>query len=54
MHLSVIIPAYNGGQRIGKTLVVIHAYLRQPYPAEIVAVDDGPDRGSGETGGRAA
>jgi dolichyl-phosphate beta-glucosyltransferase len=42
MHLSVIIPAYNEEQRIGETLHVIHAYLqRQPYPAEIIVVDDG-------------
>jgi hypothetical protein len=53
MHLSVIIPASNGEQCIGKTLPVIHAYLRQAYPAEIVVADDGPHRSSGETGGAA-
>jgi dolichyl-phosphate beta-glucosyltransferase len=42
MYLSVVIPAYNEEQRLGKTLQVIHAYLRrQPYPAEIIVVDDG-------------
>jgi hypothetical protein len=43
-----------GEQRIEKTLLVIHAYLQQPYPAEIVVVAGGPGRGSGETGGCAA
>jgi hypothetical protein len=45
---------YLGEQRIGKTLLVIHAYLQQPNPAEIVVVAGGPHCGSGETGGRAA
>jgi dolichyl-phosphate beta-glucosyltransferase len=42
VYLSVIIPAYNEAQRIGKTLQTILAYLRQqPYPAEVIVVDDG-------------
>jgi hypothetical protein len=45
---------YLGEQRIDKTLLVIHAYLQQPYPAEIGVAAGSPDRGSGETGGRAA
>jgi dolichyl-phosphate beta-glucosyltransferase len=47
MYLSVIIPAYNEEQRIGETLRVVHAYLqRQPYPAEIIVVDDGSQDGT--------
>ena len=41
MYLSVVIPAYNEEQRLGQTLRVIQGYLqRQPYPAEIIVVDD--------------
>jgi dolichyl-phosphate beta-glucosyltransferase len=44
MYLSVVIPAYNEAQRIGETLGVIRAYLQQqPYPAEIIVVDDGSE-----------
>ncbi len=42
MYLSVVIPAYNEEQRIGRSLQTILAYLRQqPYAAEVVVVDDG-------------
>lgn len=42
VYLSVIIPAYNEEQRIGKSLQTILAYLRlQPYAAEVIVVDDG-------------
>jgi dolichyl-phosphate beta-glucosyltransferase len=47
MYLSVIIPAYNEEQRIGKTLRMIHSYLQeQSYPAEIIVVDDGSQDGT--------
>ncbi len=42
MRLSLIIPAYNEAERIGKTLESASAYFaRQPYDAEIIVVDDG-------------
>ncbi len=42
MHLSVIIPAYNEGKSIVKTLEEINAYLsRQKYDYEILVVNDG-------------
>ena len=40
--LSVIIPAYNEATRLGNSLPVIVAYLRQHSPdSEIIVVDDG-------------
>lgn len=42
MRLSVIIPAYNEAQRIGETLRLAVSWLsQQPYPSEIIVVDDG-------------
>ncbi|HYC82972.1 MAG TPA: glycosyltransferase, partial [Candidatus Paceibacterota bacterium] len=42
MHLSVIIPAYNESERIGKTLESVNDYLsRQPYDYEVIVVNDG-------------
>ena len=42
MFLSVIIPAYNESQRIGRTLRAVHAYLKEErYEYEIIVVDDG-------------
>lgn len=42
MKLSVIIPAYNEGERIGKTLNKVGGYLeKQDYEAEIIVVNDG-------------
>ncbi len=42
MFLSVIIPAYNEAERIGKTLESVHGYLsRQNYEYEIIVVNDG-------------
>jgi dolichyl-phosphate beta-glucosyltransferase len=40
--LSVVIPAYNEGQRIRDNLLKITAYLDTlNYPAEIIVIDDG-------------
>src|SRR5512143_2772584 len=40
--LTVVVPAYNEAARIAAPLAAIHAYLRaQPWPSEIVVVDDG-------------
>jgi dolichyl-phosphate beta-glucosyltransferase len=40
--LSIIIPAYNEGARLSKTLPVIFAYLDREIPAsEVIVVDDG-------------
>lgn len=42
MYLSIIIPAYNEGKRIGKTLKMIHAYLKDTsYTYEVLVVNDG-------------
>lgn len=42
IYLSVIVPAYNEGSRIKKTLIDIDKYLkRQNYSYEIIVVDDG-------------
>ena len=42
VYLSVIIPAYNEAERIGKTLESIAEYLaRQPYHSEIIVSDGG-------------
>ena len=40
--LSIVIPAYNEEQRLGKTLSDTFAYLAaQDYTSEIIVVDDG-------------
>lgn len=42
VKLSVVIPAYNEGQRISATLEDVNAYLsRQNYGYEIIVVDNG-------------
>jgi dolichyl-phosphate beta-glucosyltransferase len=42
IFLSIVIPAYNEEERIGKTLRAICEYLaRRDYAAEIIVVDDG-------------
>lgn len=41
-YLSVVIPAYNEAARLPETLRAVMAFLdRQPYPSEIIVVDDG-------------
>jgi glycosyltransferase involved in cell wall biosynthesis len=41
-HLSIVIPAYNEADRIGKTLEGTFAYLdAQSYASEVVVVNDG-------------
>lgn len=46
-YLSLIIPAYNEGRRLGETLRVVTAYLhRQPYSWEVLVVDDGSNDGT--------
>ncbi|MBI4356217.1 MAG: glycosyltransferase family 2 protein [Candidatus Omnitrophica bacterium] len=47
LRLSVIIPAYNEERRLGATLDEVGSYLgRQPYPAEVLVVDDGSTDGT--------
>lgn len=42
IRLSVVIPAYNEEKRLPRTLASVIAYLEeQPFPSEIIAVDDG-------------
>lgn len=50
LYLSIVIPAYNEEQRIGKTLQTICSYLsQQPYRAEVIVVDDGSDDATADT-----
>ena len=42
IHLSIIIPAYNEGRRIGGTLDKIYDFLsKKKYDYEVILVDDG-------------
>jgi len=42
VKLSVVIPAFNEGKRLGPTLETVLAYLAgRPDPAEVIVVDDG-------------
>ncbi|MCA1626951.1 MAG: glycosyltransferase, partial [Acidobacteria bacterium] len=42
VSLSLIIPAYNEAERLGRTLSQIFAYLsEQPTRSEVIVVDDG-------------
>ena len=46
-HLSVVIPAYNEEERLGRSLPMIAAYLdEQNIDAEILVVDDGSTDGT--------
>jgi glycosyltransferase involved in cell wall biosynthesis len=41
-HLSVVIPAYNEAARLPGTIRAVMTYLdAQPFPAELIVVDDG-------------
>lgn len=41
-HLTIVVPAYNEGARIGKTLGTILEYLNETTPSsEVIVVDDG-------------
>lgn len=49
VYLSVIIPAYNEAERIGKTLNILSDYLKQQsYTYEIVIVNDGASDNTSE------
>ncbi len=40
--ISLVIPAYNEATRLGQSLEKVLAYLQaQPYPSEVLVVDDG-------------
>lgn len=56
MHLSLIIPAYNEGGRVGGTIAHVCDYLdAQPYSWElIVVIDGGPKRDADEARAAAA
>lgn len=44
--LSIVVPAYNEGTRIGKSLDKLHRYVdSKPFPAELIVVDDGSTDG---------
>jgi len=46
-HLSIVIPAYNEGRRIGKTLMETFSYLDSlNYESEVLVVDDGSTDGT--------
>lgn len=46
-HVTFIVPAHNEGARLGASLAQLFEYAsRQPYPAEIIVVDDGSADGT--------
>ncbi len=48
-HLSVIIPAYKEGERIGRTLLEIEKYLNnQNYDYEVIVIIDGSNDSTAE------
>jgi len=51
-YLSVIIPAYKEGERIGRTLLEIEKYLsRRSFNYEVLVVDDGSPDNTSEIAG---
>lgn len=47
--LSIVVPAYNEVQRIGRSLAAIHWYLAsRNYSAEVIVVDDGSSDGTAD------
>jgi glycosyltransferase involved in cell wall biosynthesis len=47
--LSIVVPAYNEGQRIARSLGAIHWYLASKgYAAEVIVVDDGSSDATSE------
>ena len=55
LFLSIVIPAYNEAQRIGRTLEKIRAFVEsRRYAAELIAVEDGSSDTTGEILCRAA
>jgi dolichyl-phosphate beta-glucosyltransferase len=43
-YLSVVVPVWNGGLRLGRTLATLQALLaRQSFSSELIVVDDGSD-----------
>lgn len=46
-YLSIVIPVYNEIDRIDTSLVELHRWAeKQPFPIEIIVVDDGSDDGT--------
>ena len=40
-HLSLIVPVYNGADRLPSSLEQLRTFLRaQPYSSELILVDD--------------
>src|SRR5262245_2349995 len=50
LHLSIVIPAYNEENRIGRTLTGTFDYLdKQNYSSEVIVVNDGSTDHTAET-----
>ena len=50
LSLSIVVPAYNEGVRLGKSLRAIVAYLREYAPeSELIVVDDGSTDDTADT-----
>src|SRR5262249_41572777 len=50
LHLSIVIPAYNEENRIGRTLTETFDYLdKQNYSSEVIVVNDGSTDHTAET-----
>src|SRR4051812_11187218 len=49
-RLSVVVPAFNEGPRLERSLLALRAYLDAAFPgAELIVVDDGSEDGTQET-----